>query len=309
MNKLRIDGLDGTSPIGFLAVLGLIRLMETHDPSVLLGWQDTGGTWHPRMAGESIDPTIEWLAQRVSQQLIQLGEESTPSGHGAQHLGDKIGVPRETFREYAINHIHALMHGQSEQNWSAGSPRLAVDMLSAFASDILTDQAGAVQYSPLSFSNGASGQLLLKDFRNAARLCTSAQIVGTLRGTPTKHAITSLNWDPQDQRAAAHRWRNPAVEISEVDPGINALAFVGMSWFVAVPTDRLTALGWRDSGERGLVWPLWTHYIDRRTIHSLLTHALNAESLTSVGVAEVRFSAVINPDGKRNYFAPSRRER
>ena len=309
MTQTVIVGIDGSEAIGFLAGVGLARLYSLEDDSTTICWMQRGGRWHPDVAGDGkrIDESV--LAKTTSQFLLQLGEDRE---YGPAHIGDRLGVPPVRFRKHAtraINDYVAAYRNPRPDN-TAGAPSLTVAALAAGANSLIRNpgKASEVAVSSLSFSNGNSGQLLLKDFRNAARKCTEEIVRGTLAGAPRLDAsTTSLNWDPRDQRAAAYRWRDPAEEKSMVDPCINALAFIGMTMFSAVPNRGLRTIAWRyGSRPHGLVWPLWTRRLSIDTAQTMIHHALDPEMMNRGGTADIRFSRVTNPDGKRNYFAPAR---
>lgn len=64
MHDLVFLGLEGTSPLGMLASLGLFRLLVTRDPQVRMGWVRDQG-WHPVFrAGSPWEPDslAGWLA-------------------------------------------------------------------------------------------------------------------------------------------------------------------------------------------------------------------------------------------------------
>lgn len=67
MHDLACLGLEGTSPLGMLASLGLFRLLATKDPRVRMGWVRDQG-WHPVFqAGSPWEPDhlAGWLAETV----------------------------------------------------------------------------------------------------------------------------------------------------------------------------------------------------------------------------------------------------
>lgn len=64
MHDLVFLGLEGTSPLGMLASLGVLRLLVTRDPQVRMGWVRDQG-WHPRFSSNDpweLDPLAKWLA-------------------------------------------------------------------------------------------------------------------------------------------------------------------------------------------------------------------------------------------------------
>ena len=67
MHDLVCIGLEGTSPLGMLASLGLFRLLATRDSDVRMGWTKDQG-WHPRFRSDlrwESGTLAEWLAAKV----------------------------------------------------------------------------------------------------------------------------------------------------------------------------------------------------------------------------------------------------
>ena len=297
-----LRGIDGSEPIGFLAGLGTLRLLDRITNEAKLAWKELGGGWYPYFIVEDMECSAEHLAGLVSNALQVLAGSGE---FGVAHMGEKIGIDKAIFRKHATRAILHFSVVNKEEQLTQSDAAMTAATLAACASDAIIEKSGAVSYTALSFSNGASGQLLLKDFLTAARLCTPERLTSTFTGTPVSEYITSLNWDPKDQRAAAHRWRDPAAEKQPVDPGINALAFMGMAYFTAVPGKRLFTLGWRNQKPRGLAWPLWEQPLSTDVVATCIGHVFSTINPEKIGIKQVRFSRVTNPDGKRNYFAPS----
>jgi len=304
MKELIVPGIDGSEALGFLAGLGILRISSLRDSNVRMNWLPEGGLWHPlyTWSGSSSIGNLEELSETLSSRLLAYAQ---PADFGVAHLGEKIGVEPDIFRRHAENAVKMYLEntgsGEEERDWE-----LVAAMLSASGSDGVIDDKGNIAYTSISFSNGGSAQLLLKDFKNAASLCTAEIVLAGLQGQPELFEITSLNWDPRDQRSAAHRWKDPAKEKALVDPVVNALAYIGMSYLTAMPYGTLKTIGWRYEKPRGFQWPLWRHPLTAEILTALLAQCADWESALELGIEEIRFSEAINPDGKRNYFAPSR---
>lgn len=234
-------------------------------------------------------------------------------GQGIAHLGDKIGVQAPIFRRKATMAVSGYLAGHvSELKPCRNEPALTVEALAAQGSDGIRE-GDSVQYTPFSFSNGAGGQLLLKDFRKCAAACTEEVVCGTLTGQPVVlKTITGLNWNPADQRSYALQWNNPESGVAE-DPAVNALAFVGLSLFPAMPVNgKLWATGWKESARvQKFVWPLWHDLIGIDELRGLLAQGPDlvdedAVARSARGISAMFIAKKINPTGKRNYFAPAR---
>lgn len=218
-------------------------------------------------------------------------------GEGIAHLGDIIGVTPDIFRRRAKTAVDAWLA-------PAGNVLLA-ESLSAQAVDGVTD-GGKMRPTPFSFSNGSSGQCLLKDFRNCAALTCAVNVSGTLHGTaPFLADVTGLNWDPASQRSYALQWDDPASG-SISNPALNAMAFLGLGFMTVVPDGAThTAMGWIHSREeKGFIWAMWIPPLTLDVVRALL--AASTMPTLAMGIGEQFFSQCINPTGKRNFFAPAR---
>lgn len=223
-------------------------------------------------------------------------EVGSALGFGPAHLGDLIEVPVKLFRAQAE---HALACGDS----------VTLRQLSALASDACC-KGEKVAPTPYSFSNGSSNQLLLKDFRNLATCCTEGKVAASLlRGERVVQPRTNLNWDPAALRSAAYQWADPATQEKATDVAVNALAYLGLGMVPCFPGPRgLTAVGF----DRGFTWPLWGPLLSVDVVGALLAEAYQPADAASRrtraarGVLVTFRSERVNPDGKRNYFAPSR---
>jgi hypothetical protein len=233
-------------------------------------------------------------------------------GAGVAHLGDVIGVAPGIFRRKAEQAsrcwIDGLLLGESVD---AG---LIADAMASQACDAVLDGKGVVQNTPLSFSNGASGQCLLKAFRTLAGIVTAEQVTGTLVGNATRYlpGETPLNWDPADQRDYALAWASPEdkqLNPKQTDVAANALALIGLSLLTACPIgNHLEPVAWKQRGPaQGFSWPLWEMPLSAPVVRSLLVSVpYNDEDRRAMGIASVLTAARINPTGKRNFFAPAR---
>ena len=171
---------------------------------------------------------------------------------------------------------------------------------------------GRLANTPYSFSNGGSGQCLLKDFRACAVRVTAEHVSGTLMGDPVfSTEIGSLGWDPAEQSLHALQWRAPEIVnkkgTKEVDPALQSLAFVGLSLVPAVPMGDLSAIGWTtQKNNRGIEWPIWENFFSLHATMSILVSPLSDSTGLRPGILHRFRCELQNPPGKRNYFSPSR---
>ena len=258
---------------------------------------------------EELDRALNALDHAITAAQEQVNDAL---GAGVAHLGDIIGVAPGIFRRKAEQAsrgwINGLVLGQSVH---AG---LIADAMASQACDAVLDGKGVVQNTPLSFSNGASGQCLLKAFRTLAGIVTAEQVTGSLVGNASRYmpGETPLNWDPADQRDYALAWASPEdkqLNPKQTDVAANALALIGLSLLTACPVaHRLEPIAWRQRGpEQGFSWPLWETPLSAPAVRSLLVSVPDTDDdRRAMGIAGVLTAARINPTGKRNFFAPAR---
>jgi len=235
-------------------------------------------------------------------------------GQGIAHWGDVIGVNADIVRHAAQTALASWSDSSVDVGPDPGDARIVIGHLPALACDRVT-VADEVLPTPFSFSNGSSGQCLLKDFRSCAERCTPERLLATLTEGEGRlvPGSTGLNWDPADQRSYALHWYNPEDKKHNprpTDPAANALGYVGLALLPAVPFGRrLTAVGWGTNA--AWTWPIWEPALALPVVTSLLAYeALQSQrpdrgSLWAIGVREVRRAVRINPTGKRYFFAPS----
>ena len=264
---------------------------------------------------DDLDKQIGQLDEMLSNERTQLAafqvQMSNSLGQGIAHLGDIIGVDPQLFRLKAKSALDKI-HGVSTQATPAvDDAELVVACLPSLACDQIFE-GGALTYTPFSFSNGGSGQCLLKDFRECAKTTTVGHIRETLFGSPIyETTLSSLGWDPSDQSLYAMQWQAPEIAnkkgTKKVDPAIQTLAYVGLSLLPALPIKGgLAAVGWKnDYGNKTFCWPIWDQSISLDVVMSALA-LNNSQVVNTLGVATVFSVSIQNPNGKRNFFSPSR---
>lgn len=242
--------------------------------------------------------------------LTQASEAQGESlGHGIAHVGDIIGVPQGVFRRVAERAQADYLTGER----GADAALIAMQVAALGCDQVLTNET--VTFSPFSFANGASEQKLLRAVRKCTEQVTGDRLRASLTGSADAGCLgkgLKLGWDPADNRAYALMWEDPADKPEPVDVTASALAYLGMGLLTAFPArGSLAAVGWGRS-PKGWIWPLWEVPLPLSVVRSLLGDAdlhrdlPGRERLARRGIVEVRLCEVLNPTGKRNFFAPSR---
>jgi hypothetical protein len=197
---------------------------------------------------------------------------------------------------------------------------LQQELAAAMASDAVTDRSEEPGVTPtlFSFSNKQSGKFLLKDFANCALLVSPQTVLNTLTGrVSNRDNVTTLRWDPIEQRSYAMQWGDPGVKNNRVaaDGTLNALAFVGLAAFPSMPLSRyLATTGFGREGANW-TWPLWTAPLTWDTTKALLSDSMlqtdepDRKSLAARSIHEVfrsRRLKIGKPPTVQYFFSPSR---
>jgi hypothetical protein len=278
---------------------------------VQASWSKAQADAHRRARLEPFDAMIKSAEDALGQAQRDL---QRANGLGIAHVGDEIGVDsttsRQTGRQVLDLWLGAELGGQST---GPVDPWLVAAQWPALGCDTVQVQ-GRVVPTPFSFSRGSGGQYLLKDFRSCAAHVMPDLLSASLNGqgcaTVTADDVTSLNWDPSDQVSHALVWQDPAKRDKATDVSVNAFAYLGLSLVPVVPCSRgLQAVGWYKAG--GFVWPIWSSLLGIDAVASLMA-AMPLDGTPDMpawharGVKELRLASKVNPDGQRNFFAPSR---
>jgi len=273
------------------------------------GWSKADAEAHQHRV---LDPIDAALRKEDSELLEAQRDLQSANGLGIAHVGDAIGVDADAFRQDGRRALELWSSATSGAILEeAADPSMLVAQWPGLACDAIQSH-GKVVPTPFSFSNGSGGQYLLKDFRACAVRVTAERLRDSLTGgaCATCSDATSLNWDPADQVSHALVWQDPQSREKSTDVSANALAFLGLSLVPAVPRGReLRAVGWHTAG--GFVWPIWSAWLGIDSVSALmasmpLSEAPDLEAWHARGVHELRLAAKVNPDGKRNFFGPSR---
>ena len=310
MSEVVLTGLDGSNPLGFLAALGVLRVLDDGaraegGPRPTLAWR-LDGRWLPVVGGVG---SVEEVVERV--------------------IGDVGGWRRSAALSLAYDDAGALVAPETPKAtldlkpppasfrlWLEGVVQAAdtrsYGHAAAYGSELCTDNNGNLKPNALHFTAGQ--QTFLRMVRALAEGVGADDIREALVG-PWRVAsvLPSLSWDASVSRLYALRSGNPALEKRGSTPGADWLGFVALGWFPSVvQRGRLRTAGveggWKDSR---FTWPLWTCGAGAGPVRSLLTLPGLAELPASVralrGIGAVMQSDIQRSDqGGYGSFAPSR---
>jgi hypothetical protein len=301
MASASLPGLDGSNPLGFLAALGALRILEdlwTPDAErPLLSWKDVG-TWVPLVHG--------------------VGSVSA--------MCDAVLEDRETWREDPLldlsytnlkgNIVADLKpHPDVFRGWLeklASHSERASACAGALGSEVVQYRSGMTKPTALHFTAGQQAFVgMIRELRDGFK---EGDLLEALKGPWIGDSkLPTMSWDATSARDYALRARNPSSEKRGSVAGANWLAFRALPFFPVAPRGHaLETTGFR-GGWHGQTfrWPLWSQPCSADTIRSLLLRPmLEAESPAArraLGIEVVFQSTVERSDpGGYGCFRPAR---
>ncbi|MDI3315116.1 MAG: hypothetical protein QJR12_12855 [Mycobacterium sp.] len=249
---LNLDGLDGTNPMGFLAGLGVLAILDHLNYPARLWWADT---LVPRARIQGT-PSIDALVEEVGRDREKFGVSALldfPPGDPATDI--KFGRP-EQVRDF-------LQHCRKSEPSSSLSAALVCEGV--------VDNQGHAKPTDLHFTAGQ--QQFLSMVRELQQDAADDHLRNALYG-PWKYESTlpSFKWDSTDDRDHAFAASNPAKEKKRTAPGAEWLAFRGLTLFPVHPkSGRVQTPGGGGIWKSGwLTWPLWRVPISTAGVRTLI---------------------------------------
>jgi hypothetical protein len=309
----RLQGLEPDNLLAFLALLGLLRAIETSRPD-----------WRPRAAWDIDQPPLRpWLltsepatpevvSQAAADGATRLAQsyEFSPEGPDAASQKD-LNYSREYARELLSQAV-------------AEEKREYVDLLAALMSDV-AGKDGRVEPTPLCLLFGQGHQHFLDRLavvprtaappprgrgRNAVAL-TAAETLHEALFEPwaRRDPTPGFRWDPAEDVRYALRADDPSGEKSTTQHGANRLAALGLPILTVVPVQRgarvrLQVLAGAFDGDFTLAWPIWREPASLAGIRAMLSHpdmTNGATALRHLGVEQIRRARRIS-NGRFNNF-------
>lgn len=322
---VRLPGLDGSNPLGFLAALGVLRALD-HLARVRrqrlprLRWIEEG-YWQPELDGQSalsieriVADIVEDKASWGSDPALQLAYDA--SGEELVDLGDDTDrvirdlKPRPTAMR---SFLHRLVC-QADRGTGGQEQRLALrrslDTVGFYGSEVVQDNKGNTKPFSLHFSAGQ--QTFLKAIAQLQEGVGEADVREALVGPWTGGSrLPSMSWDSTVARIYALRASDPSAEKRGSNAGGDWLAFMGLGLLTAVPTGgslRTTGVrgGWMDGVYS---WPVWTPWLTRSVVRSLLSvrdlHMTSHGERAVVGLGAVFSSRITRSDQGYGGFSPA----
>ena len=271
MTPTVLKGLNGSSPLGFLASVGLLRILDLHLGSAArLAFSDDGD-FHAQIVGDTgVDVAgvvAADAAEAAGPQPWRL-EYTKVEKKNVRVVAD-LKAPPAVFSKFLDQAVDEWREGRQERaNYAA-----------AYATEIAIDSKGNTK--PTAFHFTAANQQFLGTVEKTRSIVTRQWVERALQHQGQAEPGLNLRWDPDAERSRALMGVNPTQDGTVVNAPLEWLAFRGLPTFTCVPIrDRVVTCGvtGRRQDELRFHWPLWSCGVSFATLRSLL--ALTAGWIT-----------------------------
>jgi hypothetical protein len=261
MSRIQLAGVDGSNPLGFLAALGLLRVV----PGAKLGFLDDGSF---RAFLDGLDDS-KLLAKIVSDDAKAAEDKSAPwrfiytkaatKKQCPQEVAD-LKPPPDDFKKFLSSCVKAWLSGNEE----------AAGYAAAYGTDVAVDGKGNTK--PTAFHFTAAQQTFLGTVESIRASITQEWVERSLFKGHGEKPGSNLRWDPGSERNWALMANNPSGDGTRVDAPLEWLAFRGLPLLPSFPRGRrVITTGVVGRGDdMTFTWPLWTVPASRHTTRSLL---------------------------------------
>ncbi len=260
MRRLVLTGLDGSSPLGFMAAVGLLRIVHRQANSVRLGFL-SDGTFRPVLDRVDLD-----VARVVTDDASQ-GSGTRPwslqydkqEKRGTKVVAD-LKAPPDVFTRFLEYAVDQWVDGADEASAYAA----------AFGTSVAVDGKGNTK--PTAFHFTAANQQFLGTLEAIRSSITLEWTTCSLFEEHANRPGANLRWDPAAERNWALMAGNPNDEGTQVNAPLEWLAFRALPLFPCVPQGtRVITTGVSGRGDSmRFSWPLWSPPASKETVQSLL---------------------------------------
>lgn len=300
MNHVELQGVDGSNPLGFLAALGLLRMI----PDARLAFAADGSF---RAFLEQSDKTPSDIVALIAADAEAASAAQCPpwrltytkaatKKQGPQEVAD-LKPPPLPFKQYVKRCLDCWMNGNDE----------AVAYAAAFGTDVAVDGKGNTK--PTAFHFTAANQTFLGAVEAIRALLTKEWIETSLFQGHGEKPGSNLRWDPGSERNWALMAKNPNDDGTRVDAPLEWLAFRGVPLLPSFPrgTRIITTAVFGRGDEMTFTWPLWSIPASLHTVSSLLKLGWqgSARDHSARGVFAVCSSSIRRTSQGFGNFAPA----
>jgi hypothetical protein len=298
VSRLYLVGVDGSNPLGFLAALGLLRVVPGTKIAFL-----TDGSFRAVLDGtdKSQSDIVTLIAADVS------AADNNPSWRltytkaatkkqGPQEVAD-LKPPPADFKRFLTRCLDLWMKGDDE----------AATYAAAFGTDVALDGKGNTK--PTAFHFTAANQAFLGTVEAIRASLTHEWIETSLFKGHGEKPGSNLRWDPGSERNWALMANSPNDDGTRVDAPLEWLAFRGLQWLPCFPHGmRVITTAVHGRGEdMTFIWPLWSVPASLHTVRSALQIDWTNSALDRVGrgVFAVCSSSIRRTNQGFGNFGPS----
>jgi hypothetical protein len=276
----QLSGLEADNLLAFLALLGLLRALDTARPE-----------WEARVAWHGAPPTAELLLAVPVYRAAMIAQIHA----GIWQLGVAYSFDRKD-PKYTVGEFRTLAR-------EARSDRERGRLVAALASDGAlkrNNREGRVEVTPLCLLLGQGHQHFLSRLTEITQRERGKDEAGLERALfetwRYQDRDESFRWDPIEDRRYAHQFGDPSESRNKVGTvaGANRLAAIGFSALTSAPTGvGLATVG--VSGprrERAVCWPIVSVPTSLDGYVALLSHPWLGDEQAAPGLARYGVLAV-----------------
>jgi len=288
---IQLEGIPGTTPIGFMAALGLLRVLgEDQGREVRLSWDHATPRLHG-MAGR------EELLNALTSQI-----EGRHRDFEWNWADTAKGMTPDTYAQACRN---------AEQQ--ATRPARALAFLAAWGTEASLNDKGLIRYTWLDMTSGR--QRLIANLRSVAAFLEASRrargaFESALFGGPYENQ-SSFGWDPATIRQHAHEARAPTDQKPAGKSGWIWLAAESLAWHPVLPRgDRARTTGCetlKSGGDMSYFWGLWSPKAELAPDEARMLRAMDFRALSRRPGVESLWASTIGKSGNYRILLPARR--
>jgi hypothetical protein len=280
---LPLVGLEVDNLLAFLALLGLLRAVETSRPE-----------WAPRASWEG----PPWRARLHLDRPASEEEVARVAEAGVEAIAARFDVDGRKNVDFDVDDYRAYVLRVREDPVRAA-------LAAALTVEHPRKAQGGLYAAPLVLMFGQGHQNFLDRLMSVTRSRAGDTRSATGGARKVEEALfqpwartdetDGFRWDPEEDQRYALRFGNPSTAgAAPTVDGANRLAAIGLLSYACMPArrgQRPLAAGVTSEGELAFVWPLWRSALSRIAIERLLSHPHlidpQPHKLTGLGVVEL----------------------
>lgn len=302
MTRKVLDGLNGANPLGFLASIGLLRLLDrSHGASARLGFLEDGSfrAWIEGHGETDLAALVAADAAAAAGPQPWRLEYEKSEKNGVKVVAD-LKAPPGTFSRFIDEALKA---------WSGGSDEGA-NYAAAFATDVAVDNKGNTK--PTAFHFTAGQQQFLGSLEKIRASVSADWARESLEKPGAVRPGENLRWDPDSERSRALLAFDPSGASTAVNAPLEWLAFRALPALPTMPFGSrvlTTAVTGRRQDEITMHWPLWSvpaSYAAARSVLAAGVERLSPEKRAALGVFATCSSEIRRVGQGYGSFAPAR---